>query len=121
MENILNRESVAKLRARAVEGYLEEIHDAFRDAAFDRLMRELSLTSSEIEAVRSFLMRNAIHIMSKLVLDALSTNAKDILSSEMVSYLEEDEKEVVNLLKKELTLRARGILIEDFDDATGGE
>ena len=121
MENILNRESVAMLRARAAEEYLEEIHDAFQHAALDRLMRELSLSTSQIETVRSFLLRNAIYRLTRLVLEALSANTEDKYSIEHVQYMNEDEKEVVNLLKKELTFRAREILSEDFDEATKGE
>ena len=121
MENILNRESVAMLRARAAEEYLEEIHDAFQHAALDRLMRELSLSTSQIETVRSFLLRDAIQRLTAIVLEALTVKAEDKHHSEHIQYQNEDEEKVIDLLKKELTVRARSILSEDFDEATKGE
>lgn len=113
--------AMESLMRRAAEGYLEEIHDAFQRSDLDRLMRKLSLATCQIETVRSFLLRSAIYRLTTLVLEALSANAEDKYNSEHVKYMNEEEKEVIDLIKKELTGRARGILVEDFDEATKGE
>lgn len=121
MGNILNKESVAMLRARAAEAYLDEINEAFDDARFEGLINELSLNNAESETVRSFLLRGAIERLSMIVLDATGYRAKNNHASDQSEYMKEEEQGVIDLIKKELTVRARSILGEDFDEATKGE
>lgn len=112
---------LSKLKGRAVEQYLEEINDAFKDGRLKSLLNELSIMPKEEMAVASFLERFAIHRFVALVLDAVTTNVVDEHHDERIEYLREDEQEVIDIIKKEVVARAKVIMNEDFDDATKGE